>query len=323
MAVVRWKDLFLSRAAAIAFFIVVGISDSTTLAAQEAQEDATFRAGVNLVLADVSVTDARGTPVSGLTRDQFEVKEGRKTRPIVRFEEGSARISLALVVDYSGSMRSRQDAVLRGIDALVAQLLPEDEIALISFNEHVNVLNNFVSTVKAEDWIDPLRNQKPMGQTALYDAILRASQLLETSAQERRVIVVLSDGQDTASKTSREEVIDELRSSNRLLYAVGLFAPGDPDSNSSTLRKLAETTGGSAIFDSDGLQLPQTFTTIMKDLRSRYLLGFYAEAPTGRAVEVRRISISVHTLGKGSMNVRARREYRIGVPSSDQPSRGQ
>jgi len=309
-AVARWKSKIFWRAAAI--FICSSVFFSNSPLAAQGEGDATFRSGVNMVLADVSVVDKEGVPVSSLMRDQFEVKENGKTRPLSRFEEGTAKVSLALVVDYSGSMYRRRDAVLRGVRALIAQLQPGDEAALLVFNEHVSVLKTFQSQFQLEDWTSPLANRKPTGQTALYDAILQASRLLETSAHERRVIVVLSDGKDTASTASRDITLDEMRSSNRLLYTVGLFEPGEPETDALSLRKLSEATGGNTIFDPEGMQLAETFTAIMKDLRARYFLGFYVEAPATDKPEVRRISISVRpTTGGSPLRVRARREYRI------------
>jgi Ca-activated chloride channel family protein len=149
------------------------------------------------------------------------------------------------------------------------------------------------------------------GKTSLYDAIIRGSHLLESSAHERRVIIVLSDGQDTASRASLNSVINELRSSNTLLYAVGLFEMGDPDSSSAVLKKMAETTGGQLILDADGAHLNESFTAILKDLRSRYLLGFNSEDAASEKEEIRHLSVSITNPPSGHLHILARREYRI------------
>ncbi|MEO8099436.1 MAG: VWA domain-containing protein [Acidobacteriota bacterium] len=283
-----------------------------------------FRTGANLVLMDVSVTDAKGVPVGELKRGQFVLKEDGRQREISRFEERPANVSLALVVDYSGSMRPRLDALSRGVQALVGSFHEGDQAELIVFNEDVTTLRGFADGAAAQSWNGSLRRQPPTGSTALYDAVIKASLSLDASEHERRVLIVLSDGQDTASSQSLNQAVDTLRSSNRLVYTVGLFTPGDMDTDAHALRKLAEATGGLAVFDPDGQSLPATFTRIMRDLRARYLLGFYAADATAGKEEIRKLSLSVRDPNGKSLKVVSRREYRIAPvnPPSPAPQSG-
>ncbi|MEO5926405.1 MAG: VWA domain-containing protein [Bryobacteraceae bacterium] len=276
------------------------------------QEDPVFQSGVNLVLMEVSVTNSKGVPVAALEQAQFEIKEGRRLLDIVRFEPGSTDVSVILVADCSRSMTPRRDALNRGVAALVQQFKAGDEGVLIAFNERVDVVSDFESFSKPSDWLQNLARRPMTGQTALYDAVIAASRKLAASSHERRVIIVLSDGADTASTASLDAAFDEIRSSNGLVYTVGLFNVGEPDTNAGALKRLAEITGGTASFDPNGANLPEVFEKIMKDLRSRYVLGFYAQSPVPGKVEVRRLSVSAHdSLGK-ELKVRSRREYRIG-----------
>ena len=273
---------------------------------QTSPADPVFRAGV---------TDAKGSPITGLKQEQFEVHDGGKLRQLSRFVRGNVDVSLVLVVDYSGSMVPRRTALARGVEALVSHLQPGDEAALVEFNEHVTLVQDFHSALKPIDWTVPLMAAKPTGQTALFDAVLAATRKLDSSTHERRVIVILSDGKDTASHASFADALDQVRASNVLLYAVGLFEPGDPDSDASSLRKLADTTGGRVVFDREGLRLADEFTRIVNDFRSRYLLGFYAEGAVTAKPELRKLSVVVH--GAPKLRVQARREYRIaGFPAS-------
>ncbi len=179
-------------------------------------------------------------------------------------------------------------------------------------------MSPFTTFENPQTWLSRLSEQTSSGRTALYDAIGAANRLLNSSLHERRVIIALTDGADTASKISVKDLYDQIRLSNTLIYTVGLFNVGEPETNAPALKTLAEITGGQATFDADGLHLPDVFAAIMKDLRSRYLLGFYAEPPASGKVEVRRISVSAHGPSKEWLQVRSRREYRIGksLPSN-------
>jgi von Willebrand factor type A domain len=202
-------------------------------------EDVVFRTGVNHVLLDVSVTDSKGQPVSNLKREQFQVSDNHSRREITTFATGDVDISVAIIVDNSRSMRPRQEAVLRGLQALVSDLQKGDDAGMLLFGDRVNFAIQFQNKPSWNLWRETLLRDRPDGRTSLYDAVLRGIHLLESSAHERRVIILLSDGQDTASRASLSEVVNGLRSSNTLLYAVGLFDSSDPDSSSEVLRKMA------------------------------------------------------------------------------------
>lgn len=274
-------------------------------------EDVVFKAGVNHVLLDVSVTDVKGQPVPNLRREQFQVSENHSRRDITTFANGDVDISVAVVIDNSRSMRPRQAAVLTGLAALVGGLQKGDEAAMLLFQDRVDVAINFQNHPAWIRWRDALLKERPDGRTSLYDAIRRASGLLESSAHERRVIIVLSDGQDTSSQATLNDAINELRSSNRLLYAIGLFEAGDSDSSSDVLKKLAEPTGGQLILDADGTHLKDSFTAVLKDLRSRYLLGFNSADATSGKAEIRRLSVTILNPPAGRLHILARREYRV------------
>jgi len=271
---------------------------------------AVFRTGVNLVLLDVSVHDKHGLPISGLLRDQFEVSENGVRQDISRFDEGTSSVSLALVLDFSGSMLPRKNNLLRGVNTFIPLMKPEDEGVLFIFNEHVQPLTEFQSPAVMSQWLSDLSSRAPTGMTSLYDAVIQSSRTLSASHHQRRAMIVLSDGKDTSSTYTLQKCIDELRSSNRLLYAIGLFQPGDPDTDAAALRKLAESTGGTAVFDRDGMRLSQIFTEIMRDLRARYVIGFYSHEGDAD-LEVRKLKVVAHDADGHSLMTRSRREYRI------------
>lgn len=280
-------------------------------------QEANFSTAVNLVVLDVSVTRSDGRPVGGLEQNNFLVFENGKPVEITKFEKGSAPVSMALVVDFSGSMRDRHRAVSQAVDTLVSLLKPEDEAEMITFNDIAAVTAPLAPArqIGANAWSRQLLGAAPTGRTALYDACLLAASTLTQSANGRRVMIVISDGKDTISQTKLSEVEDQLRTSNFLLYSVGLFDPSEPETDAGVLKKLAGSTGGLAIFESDVTHLAGALTGIMADIRARYILGYSTEdAPPGRR-ETRKVSVKVVNAGRG-LHVRSRHEYSIGTFSS-------
>jgi VWFA-related protein len=279
-------------------------------------QEPSFRTGVNLVLLDVSVTNSKGVPVTGLGRENFEVKEDGVRREISGFALGSEYVSLAVAVDYSGSMTPRRGALIQSLRVFVSLLQPQDEAILLTFNEHSNPITSLATAESQypEEWPAALLRVLPAGQTSLYDAAIHASEELEQSKHERRVVIILSDGNDTASTATLKDAIAVLQSANRLVYCVGLFRPGEPDTDARALRRLAESTGGLALFDEDGGGLSQALGKVMADLRSRYVLAFRsAEAPPG-ATQVRRLAVTARDTAGRRLKVRARDQYRVTGP---------
>ena len=242
-------------------------------------QDASFKATVNLVMLDISVTDAAGLPIPDLEKDNFEIKENGKRQTILRFERGEAPISLALVFDYSASMKPYRRSLQVAAQALLSMLRPDDEAFLVVLSDKPFALTEPASVetlLRQDTWREALDKRAPAGRTPLHDALILASDMLSQSTLERRVIIALSDGADNASNASLHDVVAKLYSSNELLYCIGLFKPGDPDTKPGVLRKLAASTGGNTFFEPDANKLPQVLSRAVGDMRARYVLGFHA-----------------------------------------------
>jgi VWFA-related protein len=283
-------------------------------------QEPSFRSSVNLVLMDVSVTDSTGRPAADLALENFEIRENGAPQTISRFALGSAAVSVAIVVDYSGSMKPRYGAVAASIGEVLRELRPSDEAMLLSFNEQVRVRQPLamLESSASQTWGATLLAEPPTGQTSLYDAVIRASTELGTARHERRVLIVLSDGEDTTSEATLQEAVQALQSSNRLVYCIGLFKPGDQDTDAGALRKLADSTGGVALFTGDGgkssSDLRARLSEVLRDLRSRYILEFHSMEPLAGKTEVRKLSVTARDPGGKRLKVRARGEYRVTGP---------
>jgi VWFA-related protein len=249
-----------------------------------------------------------------LNRDRFEIREDGKPQPIAHFQYGIGNLAIALAVDNSGSMRPRWIAVQRSVAAFLTKTDSRDEGALLIFDERVDTLIPLGDEISPLDWSGALQRRFPTGKTSLYDAVIQSSRELLQASHDRRVIVVLSDGKDTASQKGLETALNELRSSNRILYAVGLFKPGEPDTDASVLRKLAEATGGTALFIPDMAKLDEAFEQILADLRARYLIGYYAGDADRSGL--RKLSVTVRDEEGHKLRVKSRSQYRIGERSN-------
>ncbi|MBV9442077.1 MAG: VWA domain-containing protein [Acidobacteriaceae bacterium] len=231
---------------------------------------------VNLVLLDVSVKDPRGGYVTGLTKDKFQVFEDGRRQTITEFANIDTPVTVGLVVDNSGSMRFKRPEVVTAGLAFAKESNPRDEFFVVNFNNHV--VSGLPEKVPFTDKIHQLRAAlyygEPMGQTALYDAIAYSLEHLELSRQDKRTLIVVSDGGDNVSKTSLPELMKLIDSSRATIYTVGLFDPDDRDRNPSVLRKLARVSGGE-FFEPPALDdVVPVFHKISQDIRHRYSIGY-------------------------------------------------
>ena len=273
-----------------------------------------FRSTVNLVLLDVLATDDAGHPVLGLQPANFRIKEKNRWVKVDRLAPGSTEISLGIALDFSRSMINSQARVVQAVGQVRRRLAPVDEAFILAFNEHVTnvVPAALVGDAPPGRWTAPLYELRPDGQTALYDAIVQAASHLDSAKHERRAMLVLSDGKDTASHAKREDAALSLLRSNVLLYVVGLFERNDPDADARGLSHLAEQSGGRAIFEPKLELLVTEFDRIMAELRARYVLGFITTDSTLASGEIRRVKVYATDANGRSLKVRAREAFFIG-----------
>lgn len=278
-----------------------------------AQEVPEFTSQVDRVLLDVSVTTGRGEPVQGLGKENFVLRESGREQAIQEFGQGSSDIAVGIVVDYSASMRSRRSSVIEGVETLISVLQPADQALLLSFNDQPHLLQDMetVQDLRLPTWRSALLQEPATGRTALYDAVLQALQAVSESENGRRILIVLSDGEDNQSNTELAVLKESLESQNALVFCVGLFAPGEPQTNAGALREIAESTGGSAVFEKNISRLSSVLSSILADVRSRYVLTFRPELPESGKSEVRKLSVEARDDSGRRLKVRSRKQYRV------------
>jgi VWFA-related protein len=269
---------------------VLLLSSMAVLAQDRAQpqkqgndKEFTFRVETLEVQLPVSVLDRAGRPVDGLKQDHFQIFEDKVLQTIKTFRHEDIPISLGLVIDNSGSMRNKRERVNSSALAFVRESNPEDETTIINFDDSAYLEQDFTGSIG--DLIDALENLDARGETALYDALyLAAEKVQKEGKRDKKVILVISDGEDNASRYGINKVIEALRQSKITLYAIGLLEEDDqrgglfrksPSKKAKEdLLKFAEITGGRAYFPKSLDEVEDLVKGIAHDLRNHYTISY-------------------------------------------------
>src|SRR5688500_8908702 len=250
------------------------------LAAPSAQEPgakADFSTQSELVVLHVAVKDRKGGYVGGLGQDSFKVLEDRRPQEISFFNNQDAPVTVGLVIDASGSMAPNRTMVIAASLAFSKAMNPQDEFFVLGFNEQIH------TPLPAEK---PFTNSAPVlrvalvqaikarGQTAVYDAIDAGLDYVQKGDFERQVLIVLSDGGDNASSTTRAHVLANAQASNAVIYTIALVDPMDSEADPGFLRQLSESTGGVAFKPDDASEVESVLQNVARDIRNMYTLGY-------------------------------------------------
>jgi len=285
---------------------------AATLAAAQRLDDHDYGLTVNvqLVQLPVSVLDKKGFPVRGLQREHFMVYEDKVLQEISFVKQEDVPLSVALVVDTSGSMFHKLDGLYTAAMTFVRENNPEDETALVSFADSVNLDEDF--TASREKLSRALQGITPHGYTSLYDGVfLAAKHLTQAGFREKKVLLIISDGEDNHSRYKLAEVLEAIRESKITVYSIGLLSPdigtmynGFGASGRKALKQLAETTGGIAFFPESTREAEKVCERIARALRNQYTIGY---KPSNQRMDGSWRKTIVHvSLHKTSPKVRVR-----------------
>ena len=293
---------------------------ATPLAAQRQP----LRVGVELVNFGVVVTDRRGTPIPGLTADDFEITERGKKQEIQFFSAGETAIApplhLGFLLDASGSM----ERDLRDVRTAAIKFLGQNDHAvdttLVDFDTEVRV-----TRFRADDYprlIESIRMRKAGGMTALYDAL--AVYLRGASVQDgQKILVAYTDGGDTRSTITASEVTDLLKASDVTLYALGYLEHQSSSARTSAqmeLHRFSMMTGGQAFFPSSLKELDGMYDKIVQEMSARYILG-YTSTDTREDGAWRPVEIKLKRPDLKGAKVRTRPGYFAPLPPLSAPTR--
>jgi Ca-activated chloride channel family protein len=258
-----------------------------------------FRGGVDLVSLNITVTEG-GKYITDLNQDDFEIYEdGVKQQPAF-FTKGQQPIALAVLLDTSASMESKIDTAQEAAIGFARRMRSGDVMEVIEFDGQVSILQAFTSDVGALE--RAIRQATVKGSTALYNAIyvslkdIRKARARNTESIRREAIVVLSDGDDTSSLVSYEEVLDLAKRSETAIYAIGLRQNDGPKREFKeaefVLRQLSQETGGRVFYPGSVTELPKIYEQIAQELSSQYSVGYVSKNPA-RNGAWRRITVRI------------------------------
>jgi Ca-activated chloride channel family protein len=271
-----------------------------------------FRSASEQAMLPVTVTDRDGGFVAGLPRERFVVLDNGRAQEITLFSNADTPVSVALVLDNSGSMRGKLGDVIIATLAFARSSNPDDELFAIEFNDRVrDALDGRSLAASDQSELETaLRRLAPAGQTALYDALSSALNRLDSAVHTRKVLVLLSDGGDNASRMATlDEVIARAQRSDVTIFTIGLFDPAAPDTNPRVLKRLAEATGGERLLPKSPGVLLKACERIALAIRTSYTIGF---VPPARDGGYHRVQVRVDDLDGRRLTARTRPGYVAG-----------
>jgi Ca-activated chloride channel homolog len=235
-----------------------------------------IRSNVNLVVLRATVRDHKGAPVSGLAQENFQVYEDKVLQPIESFSHDDIPATIGLVIDSSGSMRSKRAEVIDAALALVRSSNTQDQLFVVNFNEHVSIglPASVPFTNNPAQLQDALSRNAVTGMTALYDAIAVALEHLRQGKWDKKVLIVVSDGGDNASKRNFAQIMTLVNQSNAVIYTLGVFDETDEDRNPHVLTHLSRASGGESFFPKTLEEIVPVCEQIAHDIRSQYTITF-------------------------------------------------
>ena len=269
-------------------------------------QQAIFRAGTQIVPVIATVLDSGGRLVPGLEQDQFTILDNGKPVDIISFENDVQPFTAVVMMDYSASMTANLDRLQAAAEQFLLRMLREDKAQVGSFSDKIQFSGEFTSD--RDDLIFALKDLQFGNPTRLFDAINESMAMLR-QADNRKVVLVFTDGDDTASRIGMGDVLDRARDEEVMIYSIGLeseYFNGQrrvrtrPDRG---LRRLSDETGGGYFELKRTDDLGPTFSRVAQELHSQYTLGFSPVLLDGKEHKL------VVRMKDPSMTARARRTY--------------
>ena len=263
-----------------------------------------------------TVLNDRSAFVPGLKEENFKVLEDKVEQKLSVFKQEDVPVSFGLVVDNSGSMRAKRPQVNAAALTFVKTSNPQDEGFVVNFNDDYYLDTEHDFTSDLTELKTALERIDARGSTALYDAVIGSLDHLKKGTRDKKVILVVTDGEDNASRHSLENAVEQAQRNDAVIYAVGVFSDDDLKHDHRAMKKartalsqLATATGGLAFFPEDVNDTEAICNQIARDIRNQYTLAYY---PTNSTHDGSFRNLQVEIIpprGSGKLSVRTRSGY--------------
>ena len=277
-----------------------------------------YQANVGEVLIHATVMNKKHRVVTGLPESDFHVFENGVPQQLSYFAQEDAPVSVGILIDNSGSMRDKRRDVVQAALNFVRSSNPQDEVFIVNFNDEYYLDAPFTNSIaRMEEGLDRIESA---GGTALYDAVIASYDYLTRNAKNRKhVLLIITDGDDNASRYTLEQTVRLLQAKNPpLIYCIGLEEGDDTsamrNSAKRTLKALSDATGGEAFFPKDLSQVNSITKSVAEDIRAQYTMSYHSNQ-TGPGF--RTIHVVVQDPKIKHLIVQTRRGY---YPDAQRPS---
>ncbi|MDP9160335.1 MAG: VWA domain-containing protein [Acidobacteriota bacterium] len=276
-----------------------------------------FKKEVQEIVLHATVVDEKNRLITTLDKGAFTVFENSKPQPITDFRHQDVPVAMGIVIDNSGSMREKRDKVNKAAINLVRSSNPDDQVFVVNFNDEFYLDQDYTSDVNKLR--SALEKVETRGGTALYDAIVASADHLKKSSQlQRKVLFVVTDGEDNASRESLEQAIRRLQEENGpTVYAIGILGEEKARRARRALEVIADRTGGIAFLPRTVDEVDEISRTVAHDIRSQYTIGYKPATPKS-VPGYRAIHVDARAKGYKTLTVRTRTGY---YPGQEQANR--
>lgn len=262
-----------------------------------------------------TVFDDKQRFVTNLERNAFTVYEDGHPQKITSFRVEDIPVSIGIVVDNSGSMREKRQKINAAALNLVRASNPNDEVFVVNFNDEYYLDQDFTANInKLKEALDKIEAR---GGTALYDAVVASADWLKHAKLEKKVIFVVTDGEDTASSQSLEQAVKRLQAENGpTVYSLGILGDEEhPKRAKRALQVMADRTGGIAFFPKTLDEVDAISRTVAHDIRNQYTIGYKPSTPKNQG-GYRTVRVEAKARGTGKLVVRTKSGYYAGTESA-------
>jgi VWFA-related protein len=275
-------------------------------------QESKIRVDVNLVVLHTTVLDDRGRFADGLKQDNFRVLEDKVEQKLSVFKREDIPVSMGLVIDNSGSMRDKRPRVNQAALTLVEASNPQDEAFVVNFNDdfYLDLDKDFTNSIP--ELKEALERIDSRGSTALYDAIIGSVDHVKKGSKDKKVLLVVTDGEDNTSHNSLEKTIREVQKTDTVIYTIGLLSEESKKNAKRAkraLEQIAQASGGLSYFPENVEDVHTICEQVAHDIRNQYTLAYY---PTNTRRDGTFRSVQVEVIpprGRGKLVARTRNGY--------------